>query len=52
MNEWLEQIGLQVYKDNFKKAHIKTSTEMEVLKSFNRSDIENELEIKKIGKLI
>ncbi|XP_052786371.1 uncharacterized protein LOC128221808 [Mya arenaria] len=49
VEEWLDNIGLGIYKKNFKREQIKTSKDMEILKSFTRADIENDLKIKKIG---
>ncbi|XP_052786290.1 uncharacterized protein LOC128221729 [Mya arenaria] len=49
VDEWLDNIGLGIYKENFKKEQIRIAKDMEVLKSFSRSDIERDLNIKKIG---
>ncbi|XP_052242760.1 chitin synthase chs-2-like isoform X5 [Dreissena polymorpha] len=49
VKSWLTKIGLIMYKTNFKQEHIKSSKDMEILKSFSRKDIETELKITKIG---
>ena len=50
MEKWLAEIGLSQYSKAFRKEQIKTSKDMEVLKSFGRNEIEKELKITKIGK--
>ena len=52
MKTWLENIGLQQYEANFKREQIRTSKEMEVLKSFGRNEIEKELKITKKGLMV
>ncbi|XP_052786209.1 LOW QUALITY PROTEIN: uncharacterized protein LOC128221647 [Mya arenaria] len=49
VEEWLDNIGLGIYMENFIREHIRTSKDMEILKSFSRADIETHLKIKKIG---
>ncbi|XP_045184960.2 uncharacterized protein LOC123542969 isoform X2 [Mercenaria mercenaria] len=49
LEEWLKTVGLEQYKNTFIKEQIRTSKDMEVLKSFGRSEIEKELKIKKTG---
>lgn len=49
VNAWLDGIGLPQYKENFKKEQIKSAKDMEILKSFGRSEIEQELKITKVG---
>ncbi|KAL3887259.1 hypothetical protein ACJMK2_027203 [Sinanodonta woodiana] len=46
---WLEGIGLGEYKAAFKANQIEVQRDMEILKSFNRNDIEKELGITKAG---
>ncbi|KAL3887058.1 hypothetical protein ACJMK2_027014 [Sinanodonta woodiana] len=46
---WLERIGLREYKAAFKANQIEVERDMEILKSFNRKDIEKELGITKTG---
>ncbi|KAK3596691.1 hypothetical protein CHS0354_038028 [Potamilus streckersoni] len=46
---WLERIGLGEYKTAFKANQIEAERDMEILKSFNRKDIEKELGINKAG---
>ena len=50
VSTWLKNIGLEQYKADFEREQIKTSEQMEVLKSFGRREIEKELEITKKGK--
>lgn len=49
VDDWLEEIGLSMYRDKFYKNKIKTLKEMEILKSFNTKMIYDQLEIKKQG---
>lgn len=49
VHAWLEKIGLSIYKKSFDNEQIKTSKDMEILKSFGRSEIETELKITKTG---
>lgn len=49
MEEWLDEIGLPMYRDNFLRNHIRKPKEMEILKSFKRKEIERELGITKDG---
>ena len=51
MCEWLKNIGLEEYLNVFEKNCIKTAKDMEILKSFGRSQLETELQITKQGKL-
>lgn len=46
---WLVNIGLEQYESKFTREQIRTSKEMEVLKSFGRNEIEKELKITKKG---
>ena len=46
---WLQNIGLQQYRDNFVRKQICSSKEMDVLKSFGRHELEKELRITKKG---
>ncbi|KAL8601706.1 hypothetical protein ACOMHN_033882 [Nucella lapillus] len=48
-DEWLEEIGLPMYHNNFRRNHIRQPKEMETLKSMGRKEIENELGIVKDG---
>ena len=50
VDEWLEEIGLPMYRDNFRRNHIRHPKEMEILKSFGRREIEKELGIIKDGR--
>ena len=50
VNEWLEEIGLHLYRDNFQRNHIRRPNEMEILKSFGRREIERELGVVKDGR--
>ncbi|KAH9513510.1 Chitin synthase, class 2 [Bulinus truncatus] len=49
VDDWLNEIGLLMYKEKFHKNKIKTLKEMEILKSFNDKTIADQLEIKKRG---
>ncbi|KAH9513509.1 Chitin synthase, class 2 [Bulinus truncatus] len=49
VDDWLNEIGLLMYKEKFHKNKIKTLKEMEILKSFNDKTIADQLEIKKQG---
>ncbi|KAL4216723.1 hypothetical protein ACF0H5_024446 [Mactra antiquata] len=49
VEQWLDIIGLKQYIKNFYKEQIKTPKDMEVLKSFGRTEIEKELKITKSG---
>ncbi|KAK7093696.1 chitin synthase chs-2-like [Littorina saxatilis] len=49
VDEWLEEIGLLMYRDNFRRNHIRNPKEMEILKSFGRKEIERELGVIKDG---
>uniref|UniRef100_A0A2C9KW16 SAM domain-containing protein n=1 Tax=Biomphalaria glabrata TaxID=6526 RepID=A0A2C9KW16_BIOGL len=49
VDDWLEEIGLSMYRDKFYKNKIKTLKEMEILKSFNTKMIYDQLEIQKQG---
>nr|KAG5707326.1 hypothetical protein BaRGS_005293 [Batillaria attramentaria] len=51
VDDWLEEIGLSMYRENFHRNHIHTPKEMEVLKSFGREDIERELGITKAAQI-
>lgn len=51
VNEWLSEIGLSMYGDNFRRNQIRVPKEMEILKSLSRKDIERELGIAKDGEL-
>ncbi|XP_076451581.1 uncharacterized protein LOC143287463 isoform X2 [Babylonia areolata] len=48
-DEWLDEIGLPMYKRNFKENKIQQPKQMETLKSLGRKGIINELKIKKEG---
>lgn len=48
---WLQTLGLEMYKPNFQRNHIRSAQDMEALKSFSKKDIEEELGIKKTGKV-
>ena len=50
VDKWLKTIGLSQYCKVFKREQIKTAKDMEVLKSFGRSELEKELKITKQGK--
>ena len=52
VSTWLENIGLKQYKANFEREQIRTSKEMEVLKSFGRQEVEKELKITKKGNFV
>lgn len=52
VDEWLDNIGLSKYKDNFKKVHICSKNDMEILKTFGRSEIKEELDIHKDGEFV
>lgn len=47
--DWLETIGLSQYLKNFKQNRIYETKEMEVLKTFDKKEIEKELGIEKVG---
>lgn len=49
--QWLQKLGLEIYKPNFQRNHIKSAQDMEALKSFSKKDIKKELGIKKTGKV-
>ena len=49
---WLEMIGLDMYKDNFRCCHIITRSNMEILKTMGRADLRVELGITKQGRLL
>ncbi|BFZ23575.1 hypothetical protein BsWGS_26614 [Bradybaena similaris] len=49
VQDWLQEIGLAEYCDNFYRNHIQTPKEMEILKRFDRKEIEKELGINKDG---
>ncbi|PVD35423.1 hypothetical protein C0Q70_02385 [Pomacea canaliculata] len=49
VNEWLAEIGLSMYGENFRRNQIRVPKEMEILKSLSRKDIERELGIAKDG---
>ncbi|KAL5019917.1 hypothetical protein ScPMuIL_002809 [Solemya velum] len=48
-DSWLDTVGLSMYKRNFRSNRIRSSKDMEVLKSFSRGDVERELGITKPG---
>lgn len=48
-DEWLENIGLTIYKKNFAENQIITRRDMAVLKSMRLRDIKKELDIRKAG---
>ncbi|GFO42299.1 chitin synthase [Plakobranchus ocellatus] len=49
VKDWLNDIGLIMYRENFRRNHIRTPKEMEILKRFDRKDIARELGITKEG---
>lgn len=48
-DEWLENIGLAIYKKNFVENQIITREDMAVLKSMSLHDIKKELDIRRTG---
>lgn len=49
LSSWLHQIGLQDYKTKFRRNQIKTVRDMEALKSFTIKEINEDLNITKLG---
>ncbi|RUS88696.1 hypothetical protein EGW08_003511 [Elysia chlorotica] len=49
VKDWLNDIGLIMYRENFRRNHIRKPKEMEILKRFDRKDISRELGISKEG---
>ncbi|KAK3596690.1 hypothetical protein CHS0354_038027 [Potamilus streckersoni] len=49
VDAWLDRIGLGEYKAAFKANQIEVERDLEILKSFNRNDIEKEMGISKAG---
>ncbi|GFN83340.1 ankyrin repeat and sterile alpha motif domain-containing protein 1b, partial [Plakobranchus ocellatus] len=49
VKDWLSDIGLIMYRENFRRNHIRTPKEMEILKRLDRKDIARELGITKEG---
>ncbi|XP_059154827.1 uncharacterized protein LOC131940217 [Physella acuta] len=49
VRDWLYEIGLGMYQENFERCHIRTLKEMEILKGFDARAVDRELGIRKEG---
>ena len=52
IEEWLTVIGLSQYYSNFRKMHIVSGRQLEILKTMSQADIKKELGILKLGQFI